>query len=120
MSEQKTMARAEIQGRITTEPKLTRRSADNMAVCRFKVATEAGPASSPVVKEVWVVGDPAARPSEDLPVRVHSRLGIGCLVYVPGVEHQRTRKVRGVEFFETVLRAEDVKLREWARAGGGA
>ncbi len=120
MSEQKTMARAEIQGRITTEPKLTRRTTDHVAVCRFKVATEAGPASSPVVKEIWVLGDPRIRPSEDLPVKVHNKLGIGCLVFVPGVEHQTMRKVRGVRFPVTVLKAEDVKLREWPQAGGGA
>jgi len=120
MSEKKTMARAEIQGRITTEPKLTRRTTDHVAVCRFKVATEAGPASSPVVKEIWVLGDPRIRPSEDLPVKVHSKLGIGCLVCVPGVEHQTMRKVRGVRFPVTVLKAEDVKLREWPQAGGGA
>jgi hypothetical protein len=80
-------------------------------VCRFAVATDAGPASNPVVRTIDVGGGPERRYSEKPAVRV-SHLGVGDLVVVPGVERQRRRKVRGVEFTESAIEATEVRLRE--------
>jgi hypothetical protein len=117
MNQQRQGVQAAILGRITVAPQLAR-TLEGVAVCRFTVATEAGPASRPLVKPIYIKGDPALKPSEDLPVRVTERLGVGDLVYVPGVELQRPRKRRGVEYIECAIAAEDVRLK--ARAGAGA
>jgi hypothetical protein len=113
MKEAKTELRAEVLGRITTRPEL-KRTTQGVAVCRFTVATDAGPATNPVVKPVYVLGDPGAPPSEDLAVRC-THLAVGDLVSVPGVERQRIRGRRGSERCEAAILAEDVRLR--ARAG---
>ena len=119
MNQAKTEVRAEVLGRITKVPELVR-TMEGVAVCRFVVATDAGPASNPVVKSVYVVGCSEVKPSEDLPVRC-TRLGVGDLVYVPGVERQRMRTRRGVRYPESAIQAEDVKLRARAvQAGGGS
>jgi hypothetical protein len=114
MNEVKTEVRAEVVGRISRAPEL-KRTSQGVAVCRFVVATDAGPASNPVVKAIYVVGRRASAPSEDLAVRC-THLVVGDLVYVPGVERQRVRGRRGNERCETAILAEDVRLR--ARAGG--
>ena len=113
MNQQQTGARAQVMGRITTAPQLAR-TMEGVAVCRFVVATDAGPASNPVVKPIYVLGRRAAKPSEDLPVRC-TRLGVGDLVFVPGTERQRVRRRRGVRYTESAIEAEDVRLK--ARAG---
>ena len=105
-----TQVRTEVLGRITKAPKLARTTEGGVAVCRFTVATEVGPASNPVVKDIFVVGDPSVKVSDDLPVRCMN-LEVGALVWVPGFEHQTMRKVRGVRFPVSAVKAEDVKLR---------
>jgi hypothetical protein len=117
--DQQTGFKAQGVARITTPPELDR-TLDGRAFCRFMVAADAGPASRPVVKSIYVRGNPALKPSEDLPVRIEEKLGVGCLVYVEGTERQRKRKVRGVEFIESVLDADHVGLRAYAQAGEGA
>jgi hypothetical protein len=119
MTQQQTGVRAVVRGRITVAPELSR-TTDGVAVCRFTVVTDAGPASRPLVKAVYVKGNPALPPSEDLPVRIKAKLGLGDLVRVPGVELQRPRRRRGVEFIETAIQAEDVTLKERAGARGVA
>ena len=113
MNEVKTELRAEVLGRITRAPQL-RHTSGGTAVCRFAVATDTGPATNPVVKSIYVLGDPTVRPSEDLAVRC-THLRVGDLVYVPGVERQRIRAGRGVSECESAILADDVRLR--ARAG---
>jgi single-stranded DNA-binding protein len=113
----KTEIRTQAIGRISRKPELSRTTA-GVPVCRFAVATDAGPASNPVVRTVYVVGGPERRYGEKLAVRV-SHLGIGDLVVVPGVERQRRRKVRGVEFTESAIEATAVRLRE-RRSGARA
>jgi hypothetical protein len=98
-TQMQTQVRTEVLGRITKAPKLSRTTEGGVAVCRFTVATEVGPASNPVVKDVFVVGDPSVKVSEDLPV------------FVPGIEHQRMQKLRGVRFPVSAVKADDVKLR---------
>lgn len=105
-----TQVRTEVLGRITKAPRLARTTEGGVAVCRFTVATEVGPASNPVVKDIYVVGDPRLKVSEDLPVRCQN-LEVGALVWVPGVEHQTMRTVRGVRFAVSAVKADDVKLR---------
>jgi single-stranded DNA-binding protein len=109
-TELKTEIRMQACGRITRDPELTR-TTEGVPVCRFVLATDAGPASNPVVRMVYVVGGREARFSEKLAVRV-SRLGVGDLVIVPGFERQRRRRVRGVEFTESAIEASDVRLRQ--------
>jgi hypothetical protein len=113
MTQTKTEVRAEVLGCITKVPELSR-TTEGVAVCRFMVATQVGPASNPVVKAIFVVGDLGARPSEDLPVRCMN-LGVGDKVYVPGVERQRIRCRRGVRYPESAIEARDVRLRERAQ-----
>lgn len=109
-----TTVRAQVYGRISKAPELAH-TASGVAVCRFVVATKAGPASNPVVKPIYVIGNPRVRPSEDLAVRC-ARLGVGDLVEVPGAEHQRMRRIRGIEYPESAVRAEDVRLKRRAGA----
>jgi hypothetical protein len=109
-TQMQTQVRTEVLGRITKAPKLARTMEGGVAVCRFTVATEVGPASNPVVKDVFVVGDPRLKVSDDLPVRCMN-LEVGALVWVPGVEHQMMQKVRGVRFPVSAVKADDVKLR---------
>ncbi len=109
MGPAKTEVRAQVFGRISRAPELSQ-TAEGVAVCRFVVATDTGPASNPVVKPIYVIGQPGASSSEDLPVRC-SRLGVGDLVLVPGIERQRVRRRRGVRFTETAIEAEDVRLK---------
>ncbi|MGH2973926.1 MAG: hypothetical protein ACRDLL_03535 [Solirubrobacterales bacterium] len=118
MNQQKTGVRAEVLGRITVAPRLAR-TLDGVAICRFTVATEVGPASRPLVKPIYVQGNPSLRPSEDLPVRIKEKLQVGDLVYVPGYELQRPRKRRGVEYIESAIAAQDVRLRERGEVRGG-
>jgi hypothetical protein len=108
-TQMETQVRSEVLGRITKAPRLAR-TMEGVAVCRFTVATVVGPASNPVVKDIYVVGDPSVKVSEDLPVRCKN-LEVGALVFVPGVEHQTMRTVRGVRFPVTAVKADDVKLR---------
>jgi hypothetical protein len=119
MSQQQTGVRAVVRGRITVAPELSR-TTEGVAVCRFRVATDAGPASRPLVKDIYIKGNPELEPSEDLPVRVKANLGLGDLVRVPGVELQRSRRRRGVEFIETAIQADDVQLKQWAAERTGA
>jgi hypothetical protein len=109
MNEVKTELRAEVLGRITRAPQL-KHTSGGTAVCRFAVATDTGPATNPVVKSIYVLGDPTVRPSADLAVRC-THLRVGDLVYVPGVERQRIRAGRGVAECESAILAEDVRLR---------
>lgn len=119
MTQTMTEVKAEATGRISSEPEL-RKTTGGVHVCRFKVATEVGPATNPVVKWIYVVGDPAARPSEDLAVRA-SHLVVGDLVIVPGIERQRARRTRGVDWVESAIEASNVRLRRRAwQTGGGA
>ncbi len=116
MNNTRTELWAEVLGRITTAPEL-KRTSQGVAVCRFTVATDAGPATNPVVKPIYVLGDPGAAPSEDLAVRC-THLGVGDLVYVSGVERQRMLGRKGSERCEAAILAGDVRLR--ARAGGAS
>src|SRR5262245_52684350 len=119
MSQQLTGVRSVVRGRITVAPELSR-TTDGVAVCRFTVVTDAGPASRPLMKAIYVKGDPTREPSEDLPVRVKANLGLGDLVRVPGTELQRLCKRRGVEYIETAIQADDVALKERAAERAGA
>jgi Single-strand binding protein family len=110
MNNTRTELWAEVLGRITTPPEL-KRTSQGVAVCRFTVATEAGPATNPVVKRVYVLGDRSVAPSEDLAIRC-THLRVGDLVYVPGVERQR---VLGRGRRDSAIQADDVRLR--ARGG---
>ena len=106
-----TQVRTEVLGRITKAPELARTTEGRgVRVCRFTVATVVGPASNPVVKEIYVVGDPRVKVSEDLPVRCLN-LKVGALVFVQGVERQTTRTARGVRFPVTAVQADEVRLR---------
>lgn len=113
MIEARMELRAEILGRISRAPEL-KRTSQGVAVCRFTVATDVGPASNPVVKSIYVLGDRGAEPSQDLAVRC-THLGLGDLVCVAGVERQRVRVRRGAKYPDSAIVAENVRLR--ARAG---
>jgi hypothetical protein len=107
MNGMKSEARAEVIGRVATEPELDRTSR-GVRVCRFQVITESGPASNPVVKDVFVIGRLGARQAEDLPVRC-AALEVGEPVVVPGIERQRRRKTRGVSWVESAIEASEVR-----------
>jgi hypothetical protein len=107
MNELKSEARAEVIGKVATEPRLDRTSR-GVRVCRFQVITDSGPASNPVVKDVFVVGRLGARQAEDLPVRC-AGLEVGEPVVVPGIERQRRRKTRGVNWIESAIEASEVR-----------
>ena len=117
MTQVKSEVRAEAIGRISMAPRLGR-TMEGVPVCRFKVATEVGPASRAVVKDVYVIGDKDLRASEDLAVRC-THLGVGDLVIVPGIERQRQRRRRGVSWVESAIEASEVRLRERARQEDG-
>ena len=119
MNQELTGVRSVARGGITVAPKLSR-TTEGVAVCRFTVATDAGPASRSLVKEIYVKGNPELAPSEDLPVKVQAKLGLGDLVRVPGEELQRVRRRRGVEYVETAIQAEDVQLKQRAAERTGA
>ncbi len=107
MNELKSEARSEVVGKVATEPRLDRTSR-GVRVCRFQVVTESGPASNPVVKDIFVIGRPGARQAEDLPVRC-AALEVGERVVVPGIERQRRRKTRGVNWIESAIEASEVR-----------
>lgn len=107
MNELKSEARSEVVGKVATEPHLDRTSR-GVRVCRFQVITESGPASNPVVKDVFVIGRLGARQAEDLPVRC-AALEVGEPVIVPGIERQRRRKTRGVNWIESAIEASEVR-----------
>jgi hypothetical protein len=107
MNELKSQARSEVVGKVATEPRLERTSR-GVRVCRFQVVTESGPASNPVVKDVFVIGRLGARQAEDLPVRC-AALEVGEPVIVPGIERQRRRKTRGVNWIESAIEASEVR-----------
>jgi hypothetical protein len=109
-TQMETQVRTEVLGRITKAPTFARTTEGGVPVCRFTVATEVGPASNPVVKDICVVGNPSGRRDEPLAVACR-RLAVGSLVFVPGVEYQTMRKVRGVRFAVSAVKADDVKLR---------
>lgn len=116
MNNTKTESRVEVLGRISRAPEL-KRTSQGVAVCRFTVVADGGPATNPVVKPVYVLGDPGAAASEDLAIRC-THLGVGDLVYVPGVERQRVLGRKGGGRCEAAVLATDVRLR--ARAGGAS
>lgn len=107
MNELKSEARAEVIGKVATEPRLDRTSR-GVRVCRFQVITDSGPASNPVVKDVFVIGRLGAAQAEDLPVRC-AALEVGEPVVVPGIERQRRRKHRGVSWIESAIEASEVR-----------
>jgi hypothetical protein len=119
MTQTKTEIKAEAIGRVSGEPELAW-TMGGVPVCRFAVATEVGPATRSVVKNVYVVGGKASRPSEELAVRC-MKLMLGDLVIVPGVERQRLRRTRGVDWVESAIEASNVRLRQRAsQTGSGA
>jgi hypothetical protein len=107
MNELKSEARSEVVGKVATEPRLDRTSG-GVRVCRFQVVTESGPASNPVVKDIFVIGRLGARQAEDLPVRC-AALEVGEPVIVPGIERQRRRRTRGVDWIESAIEASEVR-----------
>ncbi len=107
MNQLKSEARAEVIGRVATEPQLDRTSA-GVRVCRFQVMTESGPASNPVVKDIFVIGRRGVDQTEDLPVKC-AALEVGEPVVVPGIERQRRRKTRGVNWIESAIEASEVR-----------
>lgn len=107
MNELKSEARSEVIGRVATEPQLTR-TGRGVRVCRFQVITGSGPASNPVVKDIFVVGRLGAEQAEDLPVRC-ADLEVGEPVIVPGIERQRKRKRRGISWVECAIEASEVR-----------
>jgi hypothetical protein len=107
MNELKSEARSEVVGKVATEPRLDRTSR-GVRVCRFQVVTESGPASNPVVKDIFVIGRLGARQAEDLPVRC-AALEVGEPVIVPGIERQRRRRTRGVNWIESAIEASEVR-----------
>jgi hypothetical protein len=107
MDAMKSEARSEVIGKVATEPRLDRTSR-GVRVCRFQVITDSGPASNPVVKDVFVIGRLGADQSEDLPVRC-AALEVGEPVVVPGIERQRRRKTRGVSWVECAIEASEVR-----------
>lgn len=109
MTELKSQARAEVIGRVSATPELDRTSR-GVRVCLFKVVTESGPASNPVVKDVYVIGRLGADQEDDLPVRCAQR-EVGDPVIVAGVERQRRRRRRGVSWVESAIEASEV--RDW-------
>lgn len=113
MNELKSEARAEVIGRVSATPELDRTSR-GVRVCQFKVVTESGPASNPVVKDVFVIGRLGADQDEDLPVR-WAKLEVGDPVIVSGTERQRRRRRRGVSWVESAIEASDV--RDWICEG---
>lgn len=105
-------------GRITSPPELGR-TLNGVPVCRFTISAETGPASSPVVKPIYVFGMRDGEPDaylSDLAKRCGRGLSVGDMVFVPGVERQRTRRSGAIE--QSILAA-DVKLRERAGTKGG-
>lgn len=113
---QQTGIRVEALATISTPPQFGR-TMSGRALCAFKVTVDGHPMMPTLEKLVHVWGDPTLPPSEDLPVKINEKLGVGCLVRVSGTERQRQRKVRGVEFLEGVILAEEVGLRAYAEAG---
>lgn len=107
MNELKSEARAEVIGKVATEPQLDKTGA-GVRVCRFQVITESGPASNPVVKDIFVIGRRGVGQAEDLPVRC-AALEVGERVVVPGIERQRRRKTRGVNWIESAIEASEVR-----------
>jgi hypothetical protein len=107
MNELKSEARSEVVGKVATEPRLDRTSR-GVRVCRFQVVTESGPASNPVIKDVFVIGRLGAGQAEDLPVRC-AALEVGEPVIVPGIERQRRRRTRGVNWIESAIEASEVR-----------
>jgi hypothetical protein len=107
MNEIKSEARSEVIGRVATEPELTR-TGNGVRVCRFQVITASGPASNPVTKDIFVIGRLGADQAEDLPVRC-AALEVGEPVVVPGIERQRRRKTRGVNWIESAIEASEVR-----------
>jgi hypothetical protein len=107
MNEMKSEARAEVIGKVATEPRLDCTSR-GVRVCRFQVITDSGPASNPVVKDVFVIGRLGVGQAEDLPVRC-AALEVGEPVVVPGIERQRRRKTRGVNWVESAIEANEVR-----------
>ena len=107
MNEMKSEARSEVIGKVSSEPQLDRTSA-GIRVCRFQVVTDSGPASNPVVKDIFVIGRRGVGQAEDLPVRC-AALEVGEPVIVPGIERQRRRKTRGVNWIESAIEASEVR-----------
>ncbi|MCW2981841.1 MAG: 20 Ab1 orf 83 [Solirubrobacterales bacterium] len=107
MNQVKSEARSEVIGKVATEPQLGKTSR-GVRVCRFQVMTESGPASNPVVKDIFVIGRLGAGQGEDLPVRC-AALEVGEPVVVPGIERQRRRKTRGVNWIESAIEANEVR-----------
>ncbi len=77
MDQQQTGIQAQVLGRITKARSW--RGPWRGGQLWFTVATSAGPASRPLVKSIYVKGDPALAPSDDLPVRIVEKLGVGDL-----------------------------------------
>lgn len=118
MQQADTQVRAEATGRITSAPEFTRTMAGT-ALCRFKITAETGPASTPLVKSIYVWGLSDGEPDDrlaDLAKRCGRNLQMGDRVFVPGTERQRNCG-RGTEH---AIIAEDVKLRERGGTTGGA
>ncbi|HEX3172823.1 MAG TPA: hypothetical protein VHQ43_01220 [Solirubrobacterales bacterium] len=105
MRQTETGVRAQVFGRISKAPQLAR-TAQGVAVCRFVVASEPGPASNAVVKPIFVIGERGKKSAVQC-----ARLRIGDLVLVPGAERQRVRSRRGMRFTESAIEAEDVHLK---------
>jgi hypothetical protein len=107
MNQMKSEARSEVIGKVSSEPQLDKTGA-GVRVCRFQVITESGPASNPVVKDIFVIGRRGVCQAEDLPVRC-AALAVGEPVVVPGIERQRRRKARGVSWIESAIEASEVR-----------
>jgi hypothetical protein len=61
-----------------------------------------------VVKDIFVIGRLGAGQAEDLPVRC-AALEVGEPVIVPGIERQRRRRTRGVNWIESAIEASEVR-----------
>jgi single-stranded DNA-binding protein len=108
-TEIKTQIETTATGRITRAPEMAT-TTGGVPVCRFTLVTETGCASNPVVRTIWVVGGSEERFSEKLAVRVASKLRVGDLVVVPGVERNKKRCRRGVSYYDSWIEAQDVRL----------
>jgi single-stranded DNA-binding protein len=108
MSSLESKVLTQVVGRITLAPKLAQ-SAGGVTVCRFTVATDAGPATNPVVMAVYVQGDCSAGGGDNLAIRC-ARLLPGDLVRVRGEQRQRYRECGRLRYPEVSTLAREVKL----------
>jgi Domain of unknown function (DUF4326) len=92
MTETKLMIESRAVAKVSRKPEL-RHTGSGFPVCRFTVATDEGPAKSPVIMPVYAFGGP-----EEVKRRLALRCGrlrVGELVEVRGHERQALRQTKG-------------------------